>query len=108
MTAIVLRLVLLLLPVLLVILWPRNRARQAAAGEEIDRDFSELRYILMAVLSVFIALAVSLYFFDDQKCALDTKYIPAKVVDGELQPKQCVPIDGETGSLSVPSLNQLG
>ncbi len=90
--AIMIRILLLLLPVALVVIWLRYRAKKNSAEELTSTDIKNVRISLGLVIAALLVAGVSLRMVDESREPGDV-YIPAYVVDGELVPGRFVPKD---------------
>jgi hypothetical protein len=80
---ILLRIMMLLLPVVLVILWLRWRAKKNSEGGVTDADQAKMRVSLLIVIVALLGTGLALRFTDDSGSP-SGRYVPARVEDGKL------------------------
>jgi hypothetical protein len=86
MAILVIRILLLLAPVFLLILWLVKRSNRVTDNEGNDVDVIGARKILLVVLSLVTFVAAVLYFTEDDKGNPGQIYVPARVEDGKVNP----------------------
>ena len=90
--ALVIRILLLLLPVVLVLLWVRWRMKKNSEEGLTDKDAKQLRLGLVSVIIGLVLAGVGLRFTDDSSDA-NKVYVPAYMENGKLVPGGFLPAD---------------
>lgn len=89
---ILLRILLVLLPIVLLLVWIRWRSKVNAGGEIPESEVRTLRHSLVAIVVAIIGVGVGLKMFDDSG-DVDGVYVPARVENGKLIPGYFKPTD---------------
>lgn len=95
MMAVILRIILLLAPMLLLVMWLRWRMKKDRSEEELDTELFRLRLGLGILAGVALAAGIGLRIMDDDGGGPRMKYIPPHTVDGVVVPGRYVPEDGD-------------
>jgi len=82
---IVLRILLILLPVALLIIWLRMRIKKKAGQEITDKELARTRWGLLALVLTILAVGIGLKLTDTSADTAQV-YVPARVENGELIP----------------------
>ncbi|WP_374764909.1 hypothetical protein [Yunchengibacter salinarum] len=101
MSAIVLRIVLLLVPVLALLFWLRWLSRKTGDESEKAAEVRRLRLVLLGLLVVGLGAGLGLYLSDDNSGDPSTTYVPSRVENGELVPgrfEESKPEQGANGT----------
>jgi hypothetical protein len=86
MTMMVIRILLLLAPIVLLIIWLVKRSKHTKQEDGIDVDIIGARRILLSLLSLVIFIAAVLYFTENDRGDPGQIYVPARVEDGKVIP----------------------
>jgi flagellar basal body-associated protein FliL len=86
MTLILVRILLVLAPVVLLVMWLMRKAKTGKSNKELARDIKEIRKVLLVVLGTVAFIAVALYSTEDKQGSPEQIYVPARVKDGKLVP----------------------
>ncbi|MCK0068564.1 hypothetical protein [Kordiimonas laminariae] len=90
--AIFIRILLLILPVVLVLLWVRWRIKKNSEEGLSDKDAKQLRIGLISVIIGLVVAGIGLRFTDDSG-DVDKVYVPAYMENGKLVPGGFLPAD---------------
>lgn len=82
---ILIRILLIILPIALLIVWMRWRAKVSAGGEIPEDETRRLRRTLIVIIVALVATGFSLKIFDDGG-SVDGVYVPARMENGILIP----------------------
>lgn len=93
MIAAILRIVLLLLPLVVLLLWLRYRMRTNRTEDELEQERAMLRKVVITLLIVGAAAGIALKFADTNTGDARTKYIPPHTENGQVVPGRFVPVD---------------
>lgn len=96
MMAIVLRLILLLAPILLLVMWLRWRMKRDRSEEDLDAELYRLRLGIGILVALALAAGIGLRLFDEGSGGPKMKYIPARTENGEVVPGGYVPEKEDT------------
>ncbi|MBL4836600.1 MAG: hypothetical protein JKY34_03395 [Kordiimonadaceae bacterium] len=100
---ILIRILLVILPIALLIVWMRWRAKVSAGGEMPENETRRLRRTLIIIIVALVATGSSLKIFDGGG-SVDGVYVPARMENGILIPGHFDSVQEEASKKADPAV----